>query len=63
MFDKWKNLDIPEEMHLSRNIQTLAARAHSGGAPEDEYLKALVAIIAGSVMEIEQRLLALEKKS
>jgi hypothetical protein len=61
--DKFLNTDIPEELYLSRNIQTIAARARQGGATNDELLKALVAIMAGNVMELEERLVALEKKA
>lgn len=56
------SLDIPGEMYLSRNIQTMTARAKYGEAPPEEALAALVTILAGAVMELEERLLAAEKQ-
>jgi hypothetical protein len=57
------NLDIPEEMHISLNIQTMAARAVVAGASPDDTAKAILGIVAGNVMEIEERLIALEKQA
>jgi hypothetical protein len=57
------NLDIPEEMHISRNIQAMAARAVVAGASPDDTAKAILGIVAGNVMEIEDRLIALEKQA
>lgn len=60
--EQFMNLDIPEELHLSRNIQTMWARGVTSGASADDTAKAILAVLAGNVMELEQRLLALEKK-
>jgi hypothetical protein len=60
-FGKWLNLDIPEELYLSRNIQTMMARAAVAGASPDDTAKAILAIVAGNVRDMEQRLIALEK--
>ena len=55
------NLDIPEEMYLSRNIQATAAHAAVSGASAEDTARAVLAIVAGNVVEIEERLLALER--
>jgi hypothetical protein len=62
-FDKFMNLDIPDELYLSRNIQTMAARAKVADVPTEEAVAAMVAILAGNVMELEQRLLAVERRT
>ena len=62
-FDRLVNLDIPEEMHLSRNIQATAAHAAVSGASADDTARAILAIVTGNVEEIEQRLLALERNA
>ena len=61
--DKFVNLDIPEELYLSRNIQTMMARASVAGAPPEEAARAVLAIVAGNVMELEKRVVALEKQA
>jgi hypothetical protein len=61
-FDKFIRLDIPEVMHLTRNIQTTAARAALSGASLDDTARAVLAAIAGNIVEIEERLLALERQ-
>jgi hypothetical protein len=61
--DKFMTLDIPEELYLSRNIQTVWARAVTAGASPEETAMAVLAIVAGNVMELEERLLALERKA
>jgi len=55
------NLDIPEEMYLSRNIQATAAHAAVSGASAEHTARAVLAIVAGNVVEIEEQLLALER--
>ena len=60
-FDQFINLDIPEEMYLSRNIQATAAHAAVSGASAEDTARAVLAIVAGNVVEIEERLLALER--
>jgi hypothetical protein len=60
-FDQFMNLDIPEEMYLSRNIQATAAHAAVSGASAEDTARAVLAMVAGNVVEIEERLLALER--
>ena len=60
-FDQFMNVDIPEEMYLSRNIQATAAHAAVSGASAEDTARAVLAIVAGNVVEIEERLLALER--
>jgi hypothetical protein len=62
-FDEFISLDIPEEMYLSRNIQSTAAHAAVAGASPEETAKAVLAIVAGNVVEIEERLIALERQA
>ncbi len=62
-FDQFMSLDIPEEMHLSRNIQATAAHAASAGASAEDTARAVLAIVAGNVVEIEERLIALERQA
>ena len=57
------NLDIPEEQHLSRNLQTMWAKGAAAGASPDDIAKAVLAIVSGNVMELEQRVVALEKQA
>ena len=57
------NLDIPEEMYLSRNIQATAEHAAVSGASAEDTARAVLAIVAGNVVEIEERLLALERRT
>jgi hypothetical protein len=61
--DRFMNLDIPEELHLSRNIQTIAARYTTGQLSEAEYLPTMLVVLAGNVMKLEDRLVALEGKA
>jgi hypothetical protein len=62
-FDQFMNLEIPEEMYLSRNIQATAAHAAVSGASAEDTARAVLAIVAGNVVEIEERLIALERKA
>ncbi|MFV1355722.1 hypothetical protein ABFV47_01435 [Mycolicibacterium fortuitum] len=61
--NKWLELDIPEELYLSRNIQTMMARAAVADAPREETAMAILAIAVGNVMELEGRVVALEKQA
>lgn len=61
--NKLLELDIPEELHLSRNIQTMVARATATGASREDAANALLSIALGNIMELEQRLVALEKSA
>jgi hypothetical protein len=61
--DRFMNLDIPEELYLSRNIQRMMARAAVVDAPPEEAARAVLAIVAGNVMELEERVVALEKQA
>ncbi|MDT5351219.1 MAG: hypothetical protein QOH91_4506 [Mycobacterium sp.] len=61
--DRFLNLDIPEALYLSRNIQTMVARATVANASPDDTAKAVLAIVAGNLMEIEERLIRLEKQA
>lgn len=61
--DRFMNLDIPDELHLSRNLQTIAARYTTGQLSEAEYLPTMLVVLAGNVMELEDRLVALERKA
>ncbi len=62
-FEQFLNYEIPEELYLSRNIQTMMARATVAGAPPDEAATALLTILAGNVMELETRVVALERQA
>jgi hypothetical protein len=62
-FDRFMKFDIPEEMHLSRNIQRMMAKAAAAGASPEESARAAFAIVKGNVMELEQRVLGLEKQA
>ena len=57
------DLEIPEELRLSQNIQTMTARATAAGASPEEIARAVLAIVAGNIMELEQRVVALEKQA
>jgi hypothetical protein len=61
--DRFLKLDIPEELHLSRNIQTMVARATVANVSPDETAQAVLSIVVGNVMEMEARLVALEKQA
>ncbi|WIM87718.1 hypothetical protein PT015_23285 [Candidatus Mycobacterium wuenschmannii] len=61
--ERFLNLDIPEELNLSRNIQTMVARATAANVSPDETAKVVVAVVVGNLMEIENRLVALEKQA
>jgi hypothetical protein len=61
--DRFMNLDIPEDLHLSRNIQTIAARYTTGQLSEAEYVPTMLMVLAGNVMKLEDRLVALEGKA
>ena len=61
--DEFVSIDIPEELPLSRNIQTMVARCAVAGASPEETAMAVLAIVAGNVMELEERLVELEKKA
>jgi hypothetical protein len=54
--------DIPDKTPLSRAIQAIAASCATGRTPETEYLPTLLSIIAGNVMALEERVIALERK-
>lgn len=60
--ERFLSLDIPENLHLSRNIQTMVARATVAGASPDETAKVVLGIVIGNVMEIEQRLVSVEER-
>lgn len=59
--NKFLEMDIPEELRLSRNLQTMSARAHVSGASPEEASAAILGIACGNIMELEMRLVALEK--
>lgn len=60
--DEFLNLDIPEELYLSRNIQTMLARVQVTGASNEEAVGAVLSVVAANVMDLEQRLVALEDR-
>jgi hypothetical protein len=60
-FERLMNADIPDEMYLARNVRQIAR--HWDTMSKDEYRKTVVAVIAGNVMELEGRLLVVEKKT
>jgi hypothetical protein len=47
-----------EELYLSRNVQTMMARAAVAGASPDDTAKAVLEIVATNAMGMEQRLAA-----
>jgi hypothetical protein len=60
--DRLLQTDIPEELYLSRNVQTMIARATVAGVPTDETIMAILTITVGNMMELEERVVAIEKK-
>ncbi|ORB67693.1 hypothetical protein [Mycolicibacterium tusciae] len=61
--NKFLELDIPEELYLARNIQTMMARAAVADAPPEEAAMAVLSIAVGNLMELEQRVVTLEKQA
>lgn len=63
-YDRWMNAIIPPEMHLSNNLREVAQafEENSDKSPQsmDEYVKVMLALVAGGVMELEERVLRLE---
>jgi hypothetical protein len=59
-FGKFMDLDIPEERIWTRNIRD-AAR-HYDVLPPDEYKGLMLSILGGAVMDLEERLIAVERR-
>jgi hypothetical protein len=61
--DRFLAADIPEELYLSRNLQTMAARAVAAGATPEETGMALLSIAIGNICDLEERVVAIERQA